>query len=702
VYSTVDRGSPPGYQGPPVATTVPGEPTDGRSAGQSASARASAGRVPGLDGLRGLAVLAVVLFHSGISWAVGGLVGVDAFFVLSGFLITHLLLTEHARTGRVSLRAFWGRRVRRLLPAGLLLIAGTGVLWRVFAEPSAWSSLRGDAVSALAYVANWHFAFTGQGYFAHDTPPSPLLHLWSLGVEEQFYLVWPILLVLLLGRRPRPRPDGRRSGAGRIRVLLLCVLGALGSTALCFWLYRGGTDTSRLYYGTDTHSAGLLVGAALACLYTRPRAGAAGRHRVLRRRWLRSGLAQLAAAAGLGVLVWTVLTIDGADGWLYRGGFLVVAVAVAAVVSGVLVAPRSILTRLLSVPPLAGLGRISYAVYLWHWPILLLLTSARVGIDGPALFALRMGVTLAAAVTSWFLLERPVLRHRWTRPRLPVVLVPTMVAVVAAAYLLAPLPTNAGERTPDLAALAQLSLQATVPPEPQTPTSPPRILVVGDSVALTLGVGFDDVAKNLGVQFFDFGQVGCGIATGGPLRFRDNFGNVPKECDSFPSYWVGASKWIKPDLVAVMVGRWELVDRYHDGKMRAVGDPEYDAYLSRQLKTGIDALLATGTRVALLTEPCVLPFETANGSPAREDDPARWRRFNALLHDGAAAYPQNKVRIYDDVSDGLCPDGKYLPKSADGQVLRTEDGIHITQAGGDLTGRVLMPKLMEFAREPES
>ena len=629
-----------------------------------------------------------MLFHTGVPWAVGGLVGVDVFFVLSGFLITRLLLDEHARSGRISLGAFWGRRVRRLLPAGLLLVIGTGVLWRLFADPSTWSSLRGDAVSALAYVANWHFAFSGQGYFDHDAPPSPLLHLWSLGVEEQFYLIWPILLVLLL----------RWRGSGPRRVLLVSVLGVLASTVLCATLYRAGTDTSRLYYGTDTHSAGLLVGAGVASLHAWRHAGA-GRHRVLRQRWLLRSLAQLIGLSGLGVLTWAVLTVDGASSWLYRGGFLAVALAVAAVVVAVLIAPRGPLTRLLALPPLAGLGRISYGVYLWHWPVLLLLTSTRVGIAGAPLFALRIAVTLAAALVSWFLLERPLLRRRWSRPKLAGTLVPALVTTVAAAFIVAPIPAGAGERTPDLAALAQLSRLPPPLPEPSNPAiRPARVLVVGDSVALTLGVGFRDVAKSLGVQFYDRGQVGCGIATGGPLRFRDNVGNVPKECDSFPSYWVDPVKSLKPDVVVVMVGRWELVDRYHDGKMRSVGDPIYDDYLRRQLKTGIDALLATGTDVALLTEPCVLPFETSDGSPAREDDPARWRRFDAIMHEGASAYPESRVRLYDDVRDYLCPGGTYLPKAPDGQALRSEDGIHITRAGGVLTGQLVLPKLLDFAQ----
>jgi peptidoglycan/LPS O-acetylase OafA/YrhL len=397
-----------------------------------------AGRLPALDGLRAVAVLAVLGYHAGLSWLPGGLLGVDAFFVLSGYLITSLLLAEWQRTGRIDLRRFWVRRARRLLPALLLVVLAVAVTggWLVGATGTA--GLRWDALAALGYVANWRFALSGQGYFDHFTVPSPLLHLWSLGVEEQFYLIWPLLALLALwvaqrrGRQGRPHGGGSsRSGAagtvgvaGARAVLAAAAIGAAASTTLLAALAVAGADDSRLYYGTDTRAAALLVGACLAA------AGAAS-WRPLGRARAGTTAAGLAGLAGTAVFAYAVLRVDGQDPVLYRGGFLVVALAVAAIVNAAAV-PADVLTgrrghhyvpppgslagagahapigriaglapRVLSLAPLAYLGRISYGLYLWHWPAYLLLTRTRTGLSGGSLLAARLAATRVVAVATY-------------------------------------------------------------------------------------------------------------------------------------------------------------------------------------------------------------------------------------------------------------------------------------------------------------
>jgi peptidoglycan/LPS O-acetylase OafA/YrhL len=304
----------------------------------SPSSTASGWRhLPALDGVRGLAVLAVLLYHAGVRWLPGGLLGVDAFFVLSGFLITGLLLNEWRSTGRLELRTFWARRARRLLPALLLLLVLVSIDVAVTGSGTSRSSFRWDALSTLGYVANWRFAFSHQGYFG-ATSPSPLLHLWSLGVEEQFYLLWPLVVFGLLraGRRVRGHD---REALGDVSILL-----ALASTFwMAFLIDHRHASTDRLYYGTDTRAAALLVGAALAAL--------AGRVRV-------PTLAGVAGLAGL-FTIWS--TTSGQAGWLYRGGFLLTALTVALVIGAVAAAPRSLLSRSLALRPLAWVGRISYA-----------------------------------------------------------------------------------------------------------------------------------------------------------------------------------------------------------------------------------------------------------------------------------------------------------------------------------------------------
>ncbi|MDT4987965.1 MAG: hypothetical protein QOI74_2059, partial [Micromonosporaceae bacterium] len=383
---------------------------------------------PPLDGVRGVAVAAVVAFHGGVRQLSGGFLGVDAFFVLSGFLITSLLLAEHARTGRVALAAFWGRRARRLLPALLTVLIAVAVASRYLLPPVEIGLLRGDALAALGYVANWRMIYRGGDYFTQTAAPSPLQHTWSLGIEEQFYLLWPLLVVsalaLLGGRRARPA------------LLAVCLVGMAGSAAAGWLLYRPD-DVNRAYFGTDSRAQALLIGCAVAIgLFGTPATASTGRrHASAHRRHASAGgrhrsLGTLAVLGGVATVgLW--LRADGTDGWLYRGGFTGAALAVAAVLAHVVVSPSSPTARLLSLPPLVWLGRISYGVYLWHWPLFQFVTAARARLSGPPLLGLRCALTLAVALTSYLLVEQPIRRGGWLR-RLPRP-VPVGGAVVAAA-----------------------------------------------------------------------------------------------------------------------------------------------------------------------------------------------------------------------------------------------------------------------------
>ena len=333
--------------------------------------------------------MAVIGYHAGVGWLPGGLLGVDVFFVLSGFLITSLLLAEWGHRGRVDLPRFWLRRARRLVPALLLVLLAVAVYSLLAAQPEQRAALRGDGLSTLAYVANWHFAFTGQGYFDSFAAPSPLLHMWSLAVEEQFYLLWPLITILVVcWTRRGPRTLGR-----------VALIGATASAALMAALHAAGTDTSSLYYGTHTRAAPLLVGAALAT--ARP-AGlrAAGRLG-------RAGL-QLAGLTGVIVVLWCIGNVDGQSPGLYDGGFLLLAVAVAAILASVSAVPQGALAKGLSWSPLRAVGTISYGLYLWHWPVMAVLTRAQTGLSGLALFTLRLAVTVALATLSYLLVERPI------------------------------------------------------------------------------------------------------------------------------------------------------------------------------------------------------------------------------------------------------------------------------------------------------
>ncbi|MGN6242756.1 MAG: acyltransferase family protein [Motilibacteraceae bacterium] len=363
-------------------------------------------RLAGLDGLRALAVAAVLAYHADPDRLPGGFLGVDVFFVVSGFLITTLLLGEHARSGRVDLPAFWLRRARRLLPAlwAVLFVTTASLL---VAWPQEVARVRADVLASLGYVTNWELLARHQSYFDAAGRPSAVQHLWSLAVEEQFYLLWPPVLVglLALGRRR----DVSRPGAGLRRVGLVAAAGALASTALMAVLAARadvpyGSDGSREYFGTDTHAMGLMAGAALAAVrcgwrprVTGTRARAAG--------WAADVLGG-ATLLALGVVAWRVGEVSPG---LYRhGGFLAVSLLAAAVVAAAARA-GSRLGALLDRQPLRWVGQRSYGLYLWHWPVFVL-TRPELDVPwGPGrTVVLRLAVTLALTEACYRWVERPV------------------------------------------------------------------------------------------------------------------------------------------------------------------------------------------------------------------------------------------------------------------------------------------------------
>src|ERR1700761_5663746 len=358
-------------------------------------------RYPGLDGLRGLAVIAVLLYHGGVSWSGGGFLGVEMVFVLSGFLITSLLVAEWGRSGAIALRAFWARRARRLLPALFALVAAIGLYYSLAGPTKAIPGLQGDGIATLLYFSNWHQVAAGTNYFAASGPVSPLQHTWSLAIEEQFYVVWPLLVLAILTFARRRGASDRRS----LQVLLgLSLTGALLAAAEMALLFHGGRGLDRVYYGTDTRATGLLFGASLAI------AVAIGRKpdpvnpaRTPTRpapRWARHALG---AAGGmlLPALAAGIVLADGDDAWVYPFGMLAPDAVMVVLIASVVFRPLAAGSRLLSLSPLRAVGRISYGLYLWHFPLFLWLDESSTGQRGAALLALRLGVTLAVSVLSY-------------------------------------------------------------------------------------------------------------------------------------------------------------------------------------------------------------------------------------------------------------------------------------------------------------
>ncbi len=346
--------------------------------------------MPGLDGLRALAVIAVLLYHAGLPIQ-GGFLGVEVFFVISGFLITALLHAEWTTHKRIDLPGFWLRRARRLLPALLFTLLGT-VLIAALLLGGERSNLGADLLAGLGYVMNWHLIASGQSYFDPLVRPSLLQHLWSLAVEEQFYLLWPLIFVA--GIRVL-----RRRG-----LLLLILAAAVGSLALMAALYRPGSDPSRVYYGTDTRAGGLLIGAALALLWT-PKSTPVAHPGWWR--WLLNGGGILA----LGALLVSFVAVSERHSLLYRGGFALIDLLSVVLILAATYPGTRLLPQLLGSWPLRVIGLRSYGLYLWHWPIFMVTRPyLDLPLAGLPLFGLRLLIVAALVEVSYRCIELPVRR----------------------------------------------------------------------------------------------------------------------------------------------------------------------------------------------------------------------------------------------------------------------------------------------------
>ncbi len=357
----------------------------------SASASTKSRYMPGLDGLRAIAVMAVIAYHLNLSFAPGGLLGVGIFFVLSGYLITDLLVEGVRSEGRMQLTKFWIRRARRLLPALLFMLVVVCAYMTIW-DSGQLASDKMDVVAALFYVSNWWYIFHHVSYFASFGPPTPFGHLWSLAVEEQFYLIWPFLLAFGLRYVPR-----RGTLVGWI------LAGALVSAGLMAFLYQPGMDPSRVYYGTDTRAFGLLIGSALALLLPSKRLPSLVKGRD---RFVLDGVG-LAALAAIILMIWKTNQFET---FLYDGGLLFLSVLSALVIAA-LAHPKTILGKVMGCHPLSWLGKRSYGIYLWHYPVIVL-TSPSVNTNGLNLTraALQVGASIVIADLSFRFVEEPI-RH---------------------------------------------------------------------------------------------------------------------------------------------------------------------------------------------------------------------------------------------------------------------------------------------------
>jgi peptidoglycan/LPS O-acetylase OafA/YrhL len=659
------------------------------------------GYQPALDGLRAVAVGSVVCYHLGLGWAGGGFLGVDTFFVLSGYLITSLLLIEWAATGAIDFAAFWVRRARRLLPALLLVLAAIAVYAALAIPGDELGKLRGDGLATLFYGANWRLVFSGESYFDLFSQASPFRHAWSLAIEEQFYIVWPLVTFACL-----------RVARGRHWVLGgVCVAGAGASILAMSALYEPGGDPSRAYYGTDTRAHGLLIGVSLAILLSSwvPRDAVA-----------RASVRALALAGAAYMLV-AFVVISDTDSWMYRGGYAVFHVAVAVVIAAVIQPGDFVLGRILSTRVFVWIGRISYGLYLWHWPVIVVMTPRRTGLDGSVLNLTRIAVTLTAATLSFYLVEQPIRKGALTRVhrRAAFAVAPTAFLAAGLAVVLAtagakPPPDflradpgrivrSAGSSAPagpglgSLAAAAGMAPVAAIITAPPAPTDTPaaveerRVLLVGDSIAHSLYPFLRDAAGAEGVPLDRLTVAGCGIAGG--ITTDEN--GTPYEwaatCDEgVPSAQEEAIATLEPDVV-LWLSVWETSDRILDGRHVRFGTEAGDKALLREIDASARRLTAGGARLLLARLP--LPATDPEIPPAIDYAPDI-RHLNGLLSEYAADHPDT-TEVFD-LAEIVCPGGPPCPAEVEGVRPRPRDGIHYEGDGATWVAGQLVPQLLEY------
>ncbi len=615
----------------------------------------------------------------------GGFIGVDIFFVLSGFLITSLLLDELGGTGRIDLTGFWIRRARRLLPALLLMALTVGAV-RQLLPPEAVANLRGDAIAAFFWVANWRFVTQHTDYFRQGATPSPLQHTWSLGVEEQFYFVWPVLLITLtiaLAALANRRGKWASVGTVRFAAFLIATLGALGSAAAALLLASDATR-DRVYFGSDTRAQALLIGAAAAALLVQDWSALNRGWSLIGSRWGKR-VARLLPVLGLAGLAFAAHRATGTAHDFHNGLLAAVAIAAVMVIASVALDQRGLVARVLACRPLVGLGAISYGVYLWHWPIFMVVNGERTGWSGTPLFLARCVATVAAAAASWWLIEQPI--RRWRPLRVPLLPLAgaTITSAVVVTMLMVPVPKGSitapdSSLPPGVSAVAAVSDSPAVNPSvtarPAAQRNPDRaftVSVFGDSIAWTLMHYLPDTP---GFDFVDHTVIGCSLVRGGPYKYLGQTLDPKPECDSWPSRWAAQIAGDRPDVALLIIGRWETVDRVNEGRWTHIGDPSFDGYLTEELQRALHVLSATGGRLVVATVPYSRRGEKPNGSAWPEDQPERVDQWNTLLHNVIAQHPGIGIL---DLNKKLCPDGVYTAK-VDGVQVRS-DGVHLTEEG---------------------
>ena len=647
--------------------------------------------IPALDGLRGLAVVAVVLYHFVPELVPAGFIGVDVFLVLSGFLITSLALEEVHRTNSMSVSGFFSRRARRLLPAAIATIVVVVLVARLLGGGAVDAGLRGQSVASLTYVANWWSIGQNNSYQAAFGAESPLNHFWSLAVEEQFYLVFPILLIGIIAVLKR------KVGLHRLAhfALIGSVIGALASCALMWILRDPGTDPSRVYFGTDTRSQALFVGIAIACIVRLRPANPAKR--------LQQTTITTAALLGLAVLVGVATTADFRSDWLYTGGFLLIAGAAGIIVLS-LNGNDSVLSKGLSHPWLCRLGLVSYGLYLWHWPVKVFVTAQRLHLSDDRsgrieLFVIRIALTALATALSWYLIEQPFRRRKpvtegtevtnQKRSKASSGLFVGLGALGATALVLglvwvsaAPPPPKVTEFSSSVAPMRSAETSA-----PSSAKASVSLLWFGDSVAWTMGggriafpwpTGYNSPFDPSRIVIWNKAIAQCPMMQQQTRSFgilRDGGG----ACAGWESKWRDAADAFPPDAIVWSGALRDTYDVLVGGKWITFGSPEWIGLYDAELNKAAAIAAENGVPLIIISQadPQVFP-EEKNEDSLTAANIGKFAQLRKIQRDFALAHPATTFSI--DLNDVLCAQGICEGTTPNGDPVRP-DHLHYSAAG---------------------